>query len=165
MTRKHNIELKNSGFKVPEAYFSTLEDSVLTKLKSNSISEKSGFQTPNGYFSDFKLETPSEEKTVKVIRLRNWSKWVAAASIVACAVIGAVYIDSISSNKNLQFSDLDRTMIENYLDEHLETPEEFIDYENTSVKNIVEQNIISLKDKDIIEYLNDKSEDQDFDND
>lgn len=165
MAQKRNIHGKKPGFKVPEAYFSTLENSVLTKLKSNSYSEKSGFQTPKDYFRDFKLETPSEEKTIKVIPLKEWTKWMAAASIVACAVIGALYIDSISSDGNIQFSDLDNDMIENYLDEHLETPEEFIDYENTSIKNIVEQNIITLEDKDIIEYLNNKAEDQDFDND
>lgn len=165
MAQKRNIHGKKPGFKVPEAYFNTLENSVLTKLKSNSYSEKSGFQTPKDYFRDFKLETPSEEKTVKVIPLKEWTKWMAAASIVACAVIGALYIDSISPVGNIQFSDLDNDMIERYLDDHLETPEEFIDYDNTSVINIVDQNIISLKDKDILEYLNDTIEDQDFDND
>lgn len=165
MSQKHNIYVENSGFKVPEDYFSSLEDSVLTKLKSDSCSERSGFKTPSGYFTDFKLETPSEEKSVKIIPLKEWTKWMAAASIVAFAIIGAIYIDSISPTKNIQFSDLDKDMIERYLEEHLETPEEFIDYENTSVKNIVEQNMISLKDKDILEYLNDKVEDQDYTND
>lgn len=165
MSQKHNIHVENSGFKVPEDYFSSLEDSVLTKFKSDSCSERSGFKTPSGYFTDFKLETPSEEKSVKIIPLKEWTKWMAAASIVAFAIIGAIYIDSISPTKNIQFSDLDKDMIERYLEEHLETPEEFIDYENTSVKNIVEQNMISLKDKDILEYLNDKVEDQDYTND
>lgn len=165
MSQKHNIHEKNSEFKVPKGYFSSLEDSVLSKLKSDSYTEKTGFGTPKNYFTDFKLETPSKEKSGKVIRLREWSKWVAAASIVAGAIIGAIYIDSISPGKNLQFSDLDDAMIERYLDEHLETPEEFIDFENTSVQNIVEQNIITLNNQDIMEYLNDKLEDQDFDND
>lgn len=166
MTRKQNIhENKNSGFKVPKGYFDSLENSLLTKIKSDSYSEKSGFKTPSDYFTNFKLETPSEEKSAKVIQLRDWTKWMAAASIVALAVIGAMYIDSISPSKNLGFSDLDNDMIERYLDEHLETPEEFIDYENTSLENIIHKNIITLNNQDIMDYLNDKLEDQDYDDD
>jgi hypothetical protein len=164
MTRNKNIHENNSGYKVPKGYFDTLEESLVNKLKSSSYSEKSGFTVPTNYFSEFDLKTPSEETSPKVIRLKDWSKWIAAASIVAFAVIGAWYIDSISPGKNLQFSDLDNDMIERYLDYHLETPEDYIDYENTSVKKIVEENINTLNDQDIIEYLDDKLEDQVFEN-
>lgn len=164
MAQKHNIHDKNSGFKVPEDYFSSLENSLVNKIKSKSFTEKSGFKTPDDYFTNFDIKTPSKEKSAKVIQLRDWSKWVVAASIVAFAVIGALYIDKISPNQNIQFSDLDNDMIERYLDNHLETPEEFIDYDNTSVENLVNENIIKLDDQEIIEYLNNKFEDQDFDN-
>ncbi|SDG76192.1 hypothetical protein [Psychroflexus sediminis] len=165
MARPQNIHQKRSGFRIPKDYFSSLEASVLTNLKSDTYSKKTGFETPKAYLADFKLETPSEEKQTRVIRLKEMTKWIAAASIVAFAIVGAMYIDEISPKKDIQFSDLNNDMIERYLDTHLDSPDEFIDYENTSVKKLVEENITTLEDKDIIEYLNDKLEDQDFDND
>ncbi|MBZ9779145.1 hypothetical protein LB452_09430 [Psychroflexus sp. CAK8W] len=164
MEDNQHIQDRKTGFKVPKDYFETLEDSLLNTIKSESYTEKSGFKIPNDYFSGFKVNIPLEEKPTKVIQLKEFSKWMVAASIVAIAVIGALYIDRISPNQNIQFSDLDNDMIERYLDYHIETPDEFIDYENTSVKDLVNQNISKLDDKDIIEYLNDKIEDQDFDN-
>jgi hypothetical protein len=57
-------------------------------------------------------------------------------------------------------------MIEDYLDYTMENPEDFIEYENTSsINTIVNDNIVNLKDNDILEYLNDEIEDQDFEND
>lgn len=162
MDDKKNIENQKSGFKVPKAYFDTLEDSILDHQKSESITDKSGFKTPDDYFSDFEMKTPSENHSSKVIKLQDWGKWVAAASIVAFTVIGALYIDQISSTQNIQFSDLDNDMIERYLDDNIESPEEFIDYENTSLDNIINKNLTTLDDEDIIEYLNDKIEDQEF---
>ncbi|NEV94029.1 hypothetical protein G3567_07705 [Psychroflexus sp. YR1-1] len=164
MIKTKNIHAKKSGFKVPENYFETLETSVLSKLKSDACVKKSGFKTPEDYFANFKLETPSEEHQTRVIHLREWGKWVAAAAIVAFAIIGALYIDEISPNQDIQFSDLNNDMIERYLDTYLDNPEEFIDYENTSVNKLVDQNITTLEDNDIIEYLNDNLEDEDFDN-
>lgn len=164
MEDKLYIQDKKSGFEVPKNYFETLEDSLLNKIKSEAHTEKSGFKIPKDYFSNFEVKIPSEEKPVKVIQLKEWTKWMVAASIVAFAVIGALYIDRISPSQNIQFSDLNNDMIERYLDNNLETPDEFIDFENTSVENLVNQNITELNDKEIIEYLNDKIEDQDFDN-
>lgn len=164
MSRNKNIHENRSGFKVPEDYFNTLENSLMNQLKSETLAKKSGFKVPEDYFSDFELKTPTEENSSKVIQLKDWSKWVAAAAIVAFAVIGALYIDSMSPNKNLQFSDLDNDMIERYLDFNLETPEDYIDFENTTVKKLVDENITTLNDQDIIEYLNDNLDDQDFDN-
>jgi hypothetical protein len=56
-------------------------------------------------------------------------------------------------------------MIEDYLDYTMENPEEFIEYENTSsINTIINDNIVNLKNNDILEYLNDEIEDQDFEN-
>lgn len=165
MAKKYNIHANKSGFKIPESYFNSIETYTLTKLKLNSYLEKSGFKIPKDYFDDFKLETPKVESSSKVIRLQKWTRWTAAAAIVALAILGAFYIDYISPRKNLQFSDLDKEMIENYLDYNLESPDEFIDYRNTSVQSLVEENINTLNDQDIMEYLNDKLEDQDIGDD
>jgi hypothetical protein len=165
MKHKSHINTSKSGFKVPDGYFDSIDQTMACKVKSKSENSDFGYKVPESYFNDFRLSAPSKESTSKVIKLKELSRWVAAASILAFAVLGALYIDDISPNKNLQFSDLDRDMIEDYLDYTMENPEEFIEYENTSsINTIINDNIVNLKDNDILEYLNDEIEDQDFEN-
>jgi hypothetical protein len=165
MKHKSHINTSKSGFEVPEGYFDSIDQTMACKVKSKSENSNFGYKVPESYFKDFSLAVPLEESSSKVIKLKELSKWVAAASILAFAVLGALYINDISPDENLQFSDLDRDMIEDYLDYNLENPEEFIDYENTSsINSIVNDNIVNLKDNDILEYLNDEIEDQDYGN-
>jgi uncharacterized protein YbcC (UPF0753/DUF2309 family) len=166
MKHKSHINISKSGFKVPEGYFDSIDQTTACKVKSKSENSNFWYKVPESYFNDFSLAVPSKESSTKVIKLKELSKWVAAASILAFAILSALYIDDISLNENLQFSDLDRDMIEDYLDYTMENPEDFIEYENTSsINTIVNDNIINLKDNDILEYLNDEIEDQDFEND
>jgi hypothetical protein len=163
MNKSNNIQDKKSGFKVPENYFDSLENSVLDQIKSKEISKKTGFKTPQNYFSEFTVKLPVEKEETKVIALNSWTKWVAAASIIAVSILGALYIDSISPKKSLQFSDLDNDMIEQYFEYNLDSQDELIDLENTSIKGNLDTNISKLNDQDIIEYLNDKLDEQDYD--
>lgn len=162
MEENKNIHKEKFGFKVPKGYFNSLEDSLLEKVKSETTLHKSGFKVPEDYFTNFKVEFPTEEQPTKVIQFQDWSKWVAAASIIAISILGVLYIDTISPKNNVQFSDLDDEMIEKYLEYNLETPDEFIDFDNTSINTNLNFNITKLKDQDIIEYLNDKLDEQDF---
>ncbi|PKG42336.1 hypothetical protein [Psychroflexus sp. MES1-P1E] len=165
MKHKSHINSSKSGFEVPEGYFDSIDQTMACKVKSKSENSNFGYKVPESYFKDFSLAVPLKESSSKVIKLKELSKWVAAASILAFAVLGALYINDISPDENLQFSDLDRDMIEDYLDYNMENPEEFIDYENTSsINSIVNDNIVNLKDNDILEYLNDEIEDQDYGN-
>ena len=163
MDSSNNIQKNKTGFRVPVDYFESVENSISNKIKTMEMSEKTGFQVPENYFEEFTLELPTKSKNSKVIPLNNWSKWVAAASIVAISVLGALYIDAISPKKNLQFSDLDNDMIEQYFEYNLDSQDELIDLENTSIKGNLDTNISKLNDQDIIEYLNDKLDEQDYD--
>ncbi|WP_019039373.1 hypothetical protein [Psychroflexus tropicus] len=164
MKASKNTKENKLGFKVPKGYFESLEASVLNEVKTDHMTKKSGFKVPKTYFSDFNVDMPVEANDVKLIPFNPWKKWVAAASIVVAAVTGAFYIDSISVEKNIQFSDLDNDMIERYLEYNLESPDEFIDYNSTSIKKNLESNISELDDEDIFEYLDDKLEEQDYNN-
>jgi len=165
MKHKSHINTSKLGFKVPEGYFDSIDQTMACKVKSKSENSDFGYRVPESYFNDFSLSAPPKESTSKVIKLKELSRWVAAASILAFAVLSALHIDDISPDENLQFSDLDRDMIEDYLDYTMENPEEFIEYENTSsINTIINDNIVNLKDNDILEYLNDEIEDQDFEN-
>lgn len=44
------LKKKGSGFKVPEGYFDTVEDTVLSELISKKFPKKHGFSVPKGYF-------------------------------------------------------------------------------------------------------------------
>jgi len=44
------LKQKGSGFKVPEGYFNSVEDTVLSELIVEKFPNKSGFSAPEGYF-------------------------------------------------------------------------------------------------------------------
>ena len=163
MDNSNNIRKNKNGFKVPEHYFESLENSISNQIKTQDISKKSGFHVPKNYFEEFTSELTNKNKKSKVIPLNAWNRWAAAASIIAISILGAIYIDTISPKKNLQFSDLDDDMIEQYFEYNLDSQEEFIDLENTSIKENLDTNISELNDQDIIEYLNDKLDEQEYD--
>jgi hypothetical protein len=165
MKNKTHLNTSKSGFKVPQNYFDTVDKTMACHVKSESENRNLGYKVPENYFNDFRPAVPSKESSSKVRKLKELSRWSAAASILAFTVFGALYINDMSLDKNVQFSDLDRDVIEDYLDHTMENPEEFIEYENTSsINSIVNDNILNLKNNDILEYLNDEIEDQDFNN-
>ena len=44
----HNI--KQSGFKTPNAYFDTIEDQIMSQISLKNSNENSGFKVPDNYF-------------------------------------------------------------------------------------------------------------------
>ncbi|NNC69579.1 MAG: hypothetical protein HKN90_02030 [Flavobacteriaceae bacterium] len=44
------MQQKGSGFKVPEGYFNTIEDAILSEIKTEKFPNTSGFSVPDGYF-------------------------------------------------------------------------------------------------------------------
>ena len=162
MESSNNISEKRTGFKVPDNYFISLHESVFNKIQNDSVTRKTGFKIPDNYFGDFTIQTPESNSSPKVIALDGWSKWLVAASIMAFAILGALYIDRISPKQDVQISDLDQDMIEDYLDFHMENPDEFIDNDNLSLDQMINTNLVNLESRDILDYLNEKIEDQNF---
>lgn len=171
MKNKTNISGKKSGFKTPEHYFDDLEARILKQTSKNSELEKiqSGFKVPEDYFENFSIELPqdSDKEQSRVIQLSPWLKWVSAACIIGFGLLGTLYIDHISQPKsNLEFTDLDDETIENYIDFNIENPEDYIEIDETSNFNhLINQNIVNLEDQDILNYLDEHLEDNDFNED
>jgi hypothetical protein len=157
-----NIQEKRTGFKVPKDYFESLDTTISKRIQNQSVSKKTGFKVPENYFDEFTVNLPQPQSAPKVIPINEWAKWVVAASIMAFAILGALYIDSISPKQDIQISDLDNEMIEDYLEFHLENPDEFIDSNSLSLDQMINDNLVNLENQDILNYLNDKIEDQDF---
>ncbi len=109
----HNI--KETGFKVPDDYFNSLEDRILSDIKLKKISSDSGFKLPEDYFNTLedsitdKISTSTPTKVIPLFRKRT----VIYMSSIAAAVI-ILFNLSIFENK-LTFDSLDFETVENYI--------------------------------------------------
>jgi hypothetical protein len=106
--------IKNTGFKVPEDYFGTLEDTILSDLKLKEITSESGYRVPNNYFETLEekiITCIKPEKDVKVIKLFTWKKVLYASSIAASLILMLnIFID-----KNITMDSIETASIENYI--------------------------------------------------
>jgi hypothetical protein len=130
--------ISKTGFKVPENYFESFEDVLLSELKLKETSANSGFKVPENYFEtiDNKIFKAIEtEKEVKVINLFSWKKIVYATSIAASMVI--LFNVLLNKNKPLSIDSIETASIENYiLTEELESNEMASLFTNTDLSDI-----------------------------
>ena len=147
----HNI--KENGFKVPEGYFDSLEDNIMSELKLKDQVNTSGYTTPDNYFEaleDSILDKVSEEKDTKVINIFSRRNIIYASAVAAAIVL----LFNLSIFGESEEWDIDNETVENYildegitsyeiaslLDEEELTEEDFIDY--TDEENYIEDYII-----------------------
>jgi len=112
----HNI--KTAGFKTPNDYFDSVEDSVFSKLNEPQIlenTESPGFKVPKDYFEslDEIILSKVDGNESKVIPIFNWKK-IAYVSGIAASVILAFNL-FINNPKNVTFDNLETASIETYL--------------------------------------------------
>lgn len=105
--------IKNSGFKVPDNYFDSLEDSIMDQFNLSKKIAETGFKTPDSYFDTIEEKIMSRvDHEPKVVQLFSKQNLVYVAGIAAALVL----MFSIIVNRNqLTFDDLETTSIENYL--------------------------------------------------
>ncbi|AUP80797.1 hypothetical protein [Flavivirga eckloniae] len=109
----HNI--KETGFKVPDDYFSGLEDAILSDIKLKEVSDDSGFKTPEGYFDaleDTIANKVSDKAPTKVIPLYRKRTIIYLSGIAAAVLL--LFNLSIFENKPT-FDSLDVETVENYI--------------------------------------------------
>ncbi|WP_282135622.1 hypothetical protein [Seonamhaeicola maritimus] len=154
----HNI--KESGFNVPNGYFDSLEDNIMSELKLKEFSKNSGFKTPDNYFDaleDTILNKVSQNKETKVIKLFNRRTIVYASSIAAAVLL--LFSLSIFSNQD---EELDYETVENYiLNENFDSYEiaSLLDEEDLSEENFIEFNI---EDEAVEDYIFDNLDVEDL---
>lgn len=132
---------KSSGFKVPKSYFEDFEVKDFTAEKRNL---KSGFSVPEDYFENFEVRVPHQ---TKVIRLSDVQKTVAVAAVLLVilgTLLTGLLIDSQPNTQQLNFSKINKTQIEDYLeDEMLMDHDLYVDDEDLNLKSIkIEKNFI-----------------------
>ncbi|MBT8268302.1 MAG: hypothetical protein HKO67_12025 [Flavobacteriaceae bacterium] len=110
--------ISNSGFKAPEGYFEQLEDSVMARLKTESvrdISEEHGFKAPEGYFDEVEqqiLEKLSIDNETKVVSIFSRKSLYYVSGIAAAIVILLAVFLNGSAEEN---EELDYQMVETYI--------------------------------------------------
>ncbi|VAV84789.1 hypothetical protein MNBD_BACTEROID02-476 [hydrothermal vent metagenome] len=110
--------IKNTGFKVPKDYFNTLEDTILSKIKAESILkniDSPGFEMPNGYLDtleDTVFNTLPKKENSKVISLFSKKNLIYISGVAAAIVI---MFGFFWNNTNASEMELDYEMVESYL--------------------------------------------------
>lgn len=111
----HNI--KSSGFKTPDNYFESFNETLLPKLKDKlELNKATGFKVPDDYFKtvdDNILRYINSKKETKVITLFSWRK-VAYASAIAASLI-FMFNALFNMKEEVNFNSIETASVEDYI--------------------------------------------------
>ncbi len=154
-----SITQNKNGFSTPVNYFDSVEDTVFSKIKEQSFSKENAFTAPKDYFENFedslfeKINFPKKE--VKVISLRaRLLKVIPAAA--AASVLLFIGLNYFSFSDTASFESISSEELENWLDEsYINNASSTVNFVDADFKdsNVLEE-VSSIKDEDILEYLN-----------
>ena len=108
--------IKNSGFKVPEDYFNTLEDTILSDLKLKTITRETGYKVPENYFDSLEDKITASitaEKDVKVIKLFTKKNFLYATSIAASLIL--MFNLFFNKQEQITIDGIETASLENYI--------------------------------------------------
>lgn len=110
--------IKTTGFKTPKDYFNTLEDDILTNIKTDAALkgvEHPGFKTPIGYLDsieDSVFNKLPKKKSTKVVSLINKQHLIYISGIAAAILI---MFGIFKTFKGLYDMEMDYEFVESYL--------------------------------------------------
>jgi len=109
----HNID--QTGFKVPNDYFSSLNDRLLSEVKLKAQTESSGFTMPENYLDHLEDTILSKvtKQEPKVIPLFNKRNLIYVSSIAAAILL--LFNLSVLKTNSYTFDSLDIETVENYI--------------------------------------------------
>ena len=113
----HNI--KESGYKTPDAYFDTFDDRLFKKLdvqKDLASISNAGYKVPDNYFENFGEKLQKQLKSdgdSKVIKLMSWRNAAYVSGIAASLVLMLTVF--MTSQKDVSLSQIETASIEDYL--------------------------------------------------
>lgn len=150
-------------FKTPEGYFDSFHERLMDKIneeeneQGKSIIPKSdGFSVPEEYFDTFKVET----KEVKVVQLKSYKKFYYSAAAIA-AIFILIFGLTWKTDAPITFEDLVSAEIDAYFETtelNMSTYEiaEVVSLSSLEVNDVLDT---TLKDENILEYLDENVED------
>mgnify|MGYP005987316067 CR=1 FL=1 len=152
---------KESPFAVPENYFNTVEDTILSKIILNQLPGELTYNVPENYFTKveediFKKLSIKEQRINKVVSLKSRLLRIIPTAAAACLLL-FIGLNYFSINSNSSFDNISSDDIENWLDENYTRNStintlEFVDADFTEETTIEDES--SIADDDILEYLN-----------
>jgi len=145
-------------FTVPENYFNSIEDRVLSKIIEDQLPGKLTYNVPDNYFESFeeRLFSNAEfsKKETKVISLKSrilkYIPTAAAASILL--FIGLNIFTTKDPFNTISTDELEIWIDENYIDYSTVNTINFVDTDFTESDILKDDS--SLEDEDILDYLN-----------
>lgn len=121
MHKDKNTYQNKTGFKIPDHYFENFEVDALKRFKDDE-----SMTTPEAYFDNFRVELPKKES--KIIQLKQFYY---AASAIAAILIIAFLLSPLFTNKtqenDIKFSSIEKEEIEEYIENEIENPLDYID--------------------------------------
>ena len=171
MKTQKNKYNPDSGFKVPENYFGSLEEKLMQRLneeKSGNIPVKgSGFTVPEDYFENLEnriLSRVTEDKP-KVIKLFKKEYIFYAAAVAAIFVLMLGNFFQTSQQQTLGWDDIEISAMENYFDDsynmgYIEwSTSEYSDFIVEDANIIHEDNFREVDNEAVFDYLDENIED------
>jgi len=156
----NNIPMGENQFSVPEDYFNSVEDSVLSQIIEEQLPGKLTYNVPDTYFENFedRLFANSEfsKKETKVIRLKSRIFKIIPTAAAACMLL-FIGLNYFSTNEKISFESISSEELELWfndsnLQENSRNLLEFVDADFT--ENDIIEDDTSINDDDILEYLN-----------
>jgi len=154
-------KIKSTGFKIPDDYFESFEESILSKLNGESklsAVKTSGFKKPDNYFITLEesiVQKLSQKKETKIIKL-NSKRTLLYVSGIAAAIL-LLFNLSIFDNKP-SFDDLETETVENYIfDENINSYDIAALLSDEQIEKIIIKDH-SLNEDNIEEYLLDNAD-------
>ena len=132
---------------MPKDYFEGLEDTILAQAALESHSKTSGFNVPDGYFETLenKILTKLDKPEPKVFNLFN-KKTIVSLSSVAAAIVLLFNINLFKSAPTL--NSLDTETVENYIINEIEINDLnlLINDSELSQTDFIDYNLIDVDD-------------------
>lgn len=165
MKKRRTSNDPRTGFKVPEGYFDSLQDRIMSSAETDKIQSElpqHGFQVPSGYFESFqrrlmqRLKKETEPQTRTRVRklIFTHSLKYAAAVAVALLLLGTLF-NSNQPTASDSFENIDLLTLEGYLQEARETPHSNLQFiiseEQDSLTS--ENDEIIIDQEALLEYL------------
>ena len=119
MKKSQLYNIKESGYKTPDAYFDTFDDRLFKKLdvqKDLASISNAGYKVPDNYFENFGEKLQKQLKSdgdSKVIKLMSWRNAAYVSGIAASLVLMLTVF--MTSQKDVSLSQIETASIEDYL--------------------------------------------------
>ena len=171
-TNKEEQELlkglsKNNPYSIPDHYFDTLSDNIISKIKEsdfdteeefpllNNIGKEMPYSVPEGYFETLSIKVPSIEKG-KIVHINYFKRIMVAASLIGIIFSSIALLNVYRKNDiTAAIKQIKTEELINHLDTAVITIPE-IDIEEAAPQELVisQEDLLQASDEDLQDYIN-----------